>query len=150
MAYLPITNSQPEWKNFEKIIFRIAFIFLFLQAIPIDWKYYYHIFNIQWTNFSYRDLFYIARYTPQFSKLSPGEDSWGFSTLADWVVIFIVALVGATAWSVFDRKTKSYPNLYYLLRVILRYRLCIAVIAYGFIKWFPLEQPYPSLSLLNT
>ena len=45
---------------------------------------------------------------------------------------------------------KEYNQLYYWLRVALRYRLAAALIAYAFIKVFPMQMPEPSISNLNT
>lgn len=144
-----IAQSSGEWKNSEKIVFRIFFIYFVLQAVPLDWKYYRNVFRIDWHHLHYRDLFYIARYTPQFSQ-ADNLLTWGLNTLQDWAIILLFAIAGAGIWSYYDRKRKEYNNLYYLLRVILRYRLAIGVMAYGFIKVFALQMPYPSLSLENT
>src|SRR5689334_13293078 len=143
-------NEQPKrWKAYEISFFRFAFIFLIFQAIPLDWKYYRNFLSINWSHFSYADLFYIARYTPQIvsSNTSAG---WGMQTLADWAILIVISVIAAFVWSAYDKKRQNFEHLYYLLRVILRYRLAIGVIAYGFIKVFPLQIPYPSLSLLNT
>src|SRR5690606_30886552 len=42
------------------------------------------------------------------------------------------------------------PVLYYWLRVLVRYRLAIGLIAFGFIKFFPMQMPFPSVANLNT
>lgn len=144
-----IAQPSTEWNSSEKIFFRVIFIYFILQAVPLDWKYYNYLFHIDWMDLHYRDLFYIARYTPQFSSLNPLAGQ-GLNTLQDWIIILAIAIAGAGAWIWFDRNRKEYNDLYYLLRVILRYRLAIGVAAYGFIKLFPSQLPYPSLSLENT
>ncbi|MCZ4224929.1 hypothetical protein [Pedobacter rhodius] len=68
----------------------------------------------------------------------------------DWGIALIIGLIGAVVWSAFDRKTKSYPILYYWIRVVVRYRAGIGIIGFGFTKLFPTQMPYPSLGLLNT
>src|SRR5690606_11758920 len=40
-------------------------------------------------------------------------------------------------------------TLYYWLRVLVRYRAGIGIIGFGFTKVFPVQMPYPSVSLLN-
>ena len=139
-----------KWRNYEKIIFRFLFIFFILQAVPLDCKYYANIFSIHWADLHYRDIFYISRYTPQFLDGSYVKGVWGLATLADWILITGIALAGTIVWSFRDRKTTQYSVLYNWLRVILRYRLAIGIIGYGFIKFFPLQAPYPSISNLNT
>ncbi len=145
-----IKIKKTNWTWNERTLFRFVFIYCCLQALPLDWKYYRHLAEIHWSAFSYRDLFYLSRYTPQFFSVYHQPLSWGMNTLADWAVVAVIALAGTFAWGYYDRERKSYNELYYFLRVILRYRLAIGIMAYGFIKLFPMQQPYPSLSLLNT
>ena len=137
------------WNRYEKILFRIIFIYFFLQVVPLDWKYYRHIFSINWLNVSFGELFHVARYTPQFGS-SYQEHDWGLATFYDWGIILTTAIAGAIVWSFADRKSKNYQALYNWLRVLIRYRLAIAVIAYGFLKLFAMQAPQPSLSSLNT
>lgn len=135
---------QAAWKDFEKILFRLSFIYFMLQCVPLDPKYYRELFSINWSHLQYGDIFRLAHYSPQFlSGPAPGY--------ADWAVLFIIALAGTVVWTFADRgRTKEYSVLYYWLRVIVRYRLAIGLIAFGFIKFFPVQAPYPSLSNLNT
>jgi len=138
-----------EWKGYEKLAFRIFAIYFFIQAVPLDWKYFRNLFSINWLHLRFSDIFYISRYTPQiFTKDS--LTSWGISTYADWLVILAIAIAGAVIWTYRDKNVKEYDRLYYWIRVIVRYRLAIGIIAYGFIKLFPLQSPYPSISNLNT
>ena len=135
-------NTQATWKDYEKFAFRFFFIYFVLQAVPLDWKYYQYLFSINWLHLQYSDIFNITHYQPQ---LFAGEPA--FST---WFVFLVIAVFGALIWSFTDRKTQSYPNLYYALRVLVRYRLAIGIIGYGMIKLFPLQAPFPSISNLNT
>jgi hypothetical protein len=69
---------------------------------------------------------------------------------ADWGVALLIGLVGGAIWSLLDRKRKTYFELYYWIRVIVRYRAGIGIIGFGFTKLFPTQMPYPSLGLLNS
>jgi len=146
------TTEKPSyWSSFEKIIFRFFLIYLLLQALPLDWKYWANIFKIDWFHPTLTDLFNISRYTPQLLSPYIAGDYWGLNTFADWSILALIALIGTLAWSVFDRGTpRAYDRWYYFLRVILRYRLALGVIAYGYLKLFPLQSPPPTLSDLNT
>lgn len=146
----PQSLTTSKWREDEKIIFRFLFIFFLLQAVPLDWKYYAHLFTVHWSDLHYSDIFYISRYTPQFLSGNDVKGGWGLATLADWIFIVGIALAGTVIWSFKDRKSENYSILYYWLRVILRYRLAIGIIGYGFIKFFPLQAPFPSISNLNT
>jgi uncharacterized membrane protein len=135
-------SAPAEWSTLEKTLFRIAFIYFFIQCVPLDWKFYRQLFEINWLNPTYGDIFDLARYQPRFFA---GPDTW-----ANWLIIFLIATFGAIIWANRDKDRKEYSQLYYWLRVIVRYRLAAGLIAYGFIKFFPLQAPLPSLSNLNT
>jgi uncharacterized membrane protein YphA (DoxX/SURF4 family) len=144
------TNNLPKWEGYEKILFRFFAIYFLLQVLPLDWKYYGNLFRINWTDLRFSDIFYISRYTPQFISGSSSPGTWGLGTFSDWALLAVIALIGAFVWSARDKNVQNYDRLYYWVRVILRYRLAIGIIAYGFIKFFPLQAPYPSISNLNT
>lgn len=127
---------------YEKTAFRFFFIYFLIQVLPIDTSFWKHLFSINWLGLQFRDIFYLTRYQPQFL---PGGPSF-----ANWGIIAIVAAIGAVIWNSRDRELKYYNELYYWLRVALRYRLAIGVIAYGFLKFFPLQAPPISISNLNT
>lgn len=136
-----------KWKESQKILLRFFVIYFFIQVVPLDWKYYAKVFAIDWGNLYYGDIFDLSRYMPRFLQ--------GSDTFANWVIAAILAIVGTVLWTYLAKSKEkasplNYDYLYYWLRVILRYRLALAVIAYGFIKIFPLQAPFPSLSTLNT
>jgi len=135
-------SSSDRWKEHEKALFRFFFIFFIIQTVPLDGKYFKQIFSINWLHLGFDDIFYITRYSPQFFSDT--------QTFADWAVVALIALVGSISWGFLDKKHNEYNNLYYWLRVLLRYRLAIGIIGYGIIKLFPLQAPYPSISNLNT
>ncbi len=120
------------WKGYDKVAFRFAFLYFVLAAVPLDPKYYRQALSIDWFHLQYGDLFYLARYTPQWTGWAP-KTGWGMATAADWAVCLFLAWVGTVAWTRLDRERRDYRTLYYGLRVVLRYRLAIGVLAYGFI-----------------
>ncbi len=142
MSNFKTTTALPPWKSPEKHAFRFFFLYFLLQVLPLDWKFYKQIIRIGWGQLHYGDIFLLTKYTPHFSD---GADNFG-----DWGIIFLIALAGTVVWAWLDRGRREYNKLYYWLRVILRYRLAAGVIGYGFIKLFPMQAPYPSLSNLNT
>ncbi|UFH56830.1 DoxX family protein [Spirosoma sp. KNUC1025] len=134
--------QSPAWSRAERTAFRFAFLYFLIQAVPLSGRFYHDLFTIDWGAFYYRDLFDLSHYAPHF--FGPVD------TFANWAVVAIIALVGTIVWTLRDQKRTNYPELYYWLRVVLRYRLAIGIIAYGFIKLFPLQAPLPSISNLNT
>jgi hypothetical protein len=140
------TSTRPAWKGYEKVLFRIAFIFFIIMSIPTTPDWYKNLFNIDWFHLHYRDLYDIARFQPSFGRAT-GQWLLGYG---DWIVALAVATFGGAIWTLLDRKKTEYNNLYYWLRVIVRYRAGIGIIGFGFTKLFPVQMPYPSLGLLNT
>jgi hypothetical protein len=142
MSFFNVSNGNASgWKSYEKVALRFFFIYFVIQAVPLDWKFYQHLFSINWLHLSFYDLFSLSKYAPQFFSLS-GYANWGIAVL--------IAVIGAVVWGQLQKREVNYDNLHYWLRVILRYRLAIGIIAYGLIKLFPLQMPYPSLSNLHT
>lgn len=136
-------GETPAWKDYEKIGFRVIFIYFGLQALPLDWKFYSYLFSTPIFNLHYEDIFNLVNYTTRFSA--------GPATYADWGILLVMAVAGAIVWTYTDhQRTRTYDEAFYWLRVILRYRLALALLAYGFLKLFTLQAPYPSLSSLNT
>jgi len=143
----PAHTSFKEWKRWEKILFRFFFIFLLLLILPFDWKIFRDFFSANW--FSLHTLFDLSKYQVQFIDASH-LPKWGIGAFANWGIAALLAIIGTVIWTRIDRNKKEYNVLYYWLRVIVRYRLAFVLITYGFIKLFPLQMPYPSLSNLQT
>ncbi|MDF7814094.1 DoxX family protein [Hymenobacter sp. YC55] len=133
--------AEAPWSGLEKTVFRFAFLYFALQVVPLDWKY-YHDVAVNWSGFSFGDIFRLTHYSPRFFA--------GPDTFANWTVVAALAVVGTAVWSQVDKSRSEYATLYYWLRVLVRYRLAAGLLGYGFLKLFPMQSPLPSLSLLNT
>ncbi|WP_288424866.1 DoxX family protein [uncultured Spirosoma sp.] len=139
------SSVRTGWIPVVRVLFRFFFLYFTLQALPLDWRFYRDLLTLDWGSGFYRDLFNLSRYAPRFFGNGIAAD-----TFADWAIIAQIALLGTLIWSWQAKKRANYDGLYYVLRVVLRYRLAFGVLAYGFIKLFPLQAPYPSISNLNT
>ncbi|MFB6457797.1 DoxX family protein [Chitinophaga sp. Hz27] len=143
MNSFSLSAETRSWKHFEKLLFRVVFVYFLLQIIPLDGNFYQTLFKLDWSNIQYQDFFNLAHYS---THIEPSP-----ATFSDWGILLLLSLVGAAIWTYIDNnRTESYHQLWYWLRVFARYRLALAVLAYGYIKFFPLQSPYPSLSNLNT
>ena len=132
--------STDAWQPYEKVLFRFAFLYFGIQLLPLDGQFFRNLLD---TDDGYsRYVFNLSRYAPHF--FGPQD------TFFNWLVVAVMAIVGAVIWSARNKENTNYTRLYYWLRVALRYRLAIGLIAYGFIKLFPLQAPSPSISNLNT
>src|SRR6188508_2435243 len=110
------------WKTYEKILFRIAFIFFIAISIPNSPEWYKQVFSIDWTNLHYRDLYDIARFGSGINFF--GSTIFGNSLLgyANWVITALVAIGGGLIWTLVVRIRKAekeeYRILYYWLRAV--------------------------------
>jgi hypothetical protein len=144
-----VTRPTP-WKGYQKVAFRIAFIFFLIMCIPTSWNWYAHLFTMDWLHLKYRDVYDIARFQPNLWNVDSESGRWGIASYASWAAALGIAVVGAAIWSLLDRKRIEYNLLYYWLRVIVRYRAGIGIIGFGYTKLFPVQMPYPSISNLHT
>lgn len=140
-----VASRTTDWTTGEKVVFRFVFLYFLIQILPMDGQFFRNLVSTgNGPNaFGYtRYLFNLARYAPHF--FGPVD------TFANWGVVALIAGVGTVVWSLREPARSDYRVLAYWLRVILRYRLALGVLAYGFIKLFPLQAPLPSISNLNT
>lgn len=142
------------WKGYEKIAFRIAFIFFIAISIPNSVEWYKFVVNIDWTSLHYRDLYDIARFGSGLNIFGSSIFGSNLSGYANWIITLFVAIIGGTIWTLIDNfrnpKPTEFNLLYYWLRVVVRYRAGIGIIGFGFTKVLPLQLPYPSIGILNT
>ncbi|GAB3942260.1 hypothetical protein GCM10028805_06600 [Spirosoma harenae] len=141
-----------DWSSWQKILFRIAFIFFIAMSLPTSANWYKNAFSLDWLHLHYRDLYDVARFQPNLLgrvKWWPAWMGWG-----EWVFILLVSAAIGLVWTAIVRLRKAEPRnynlLYYWLRVVVRYRAGIGIIGFGFTKLMPTQLPYPSLGLLNT
>ena len=70
---------------------------------------------------------------------------------ANWIAAFCLLVVSALAtvvWSAIDRHRAGYPALDRWFRLFIRFALGTTMVAYGMVKAFPLQMPYPPLTRL--
>jgi hypothetical protein len=142
--------SKPEWQGWKKLLFRIAFVFFVFMSLPTGAEWYRTLFSIDWLNLHYRDLYDLARFSSGFNFVGNRLFGSSLNGYANWIITFFVAIALGIIWSLIDRKRKEYDDLYYWLRVIVRYRAGIGIIGFGFTKLLPVQMPYPSEGLLKT
>lgn len=142
--------TKRDWKPYELVLFRIAFVFFTLMSIPLSGKYYQMLFSINWLHPGYRDLTNLGRFSPSFFNIPTESGRWGLASYADYGVLLLIAFLGAAIWSLIDRKRTEYAVLYYWLRVLVRYRVAIGMIEFGFVKVFLIQMPQAPLGTLHT
>src|SRR6187399_1440683 len=100
-----------KWKLYQKVLFRMAFIFFILMAIPSSSEWWSRTLALDWLNLNYRDVYDIARFLPEVPGLP--NFSKGVKSYNDWFVILGIAVVVGAVWSVLDGKRNEYNRLYY-------------------------------------
>ncbi len=131
-----------EWNPAQKFILRTLVSFFLIFTVPLDWKYFYDLSQLEWAGFNYGVIFEITRYFPRLLGDVP--------VLPDVFLVLGLSLVLSVVWAKLERSEPNWENLYGVLRIVVRYRLAAALLAYGFIKIFPIQSPFPSITLLNT
>ena len=142
------------WNTYQKILFRIAFIFFICISIPNSVEWYSFVVNIDWTSLHYRDLYDIARFGSGLNLFGNTLFGSSLAGYANWIITLIAAAMGGLIWTWMDSRRKNpvkeYNLLYYWLRVVVRYRAGIGIIGFGFTKVLPLQLPFPTEGILNT
>jgi hypothetical protein len=147
MAY-EITNAV--WTRWQLIAFRFFFIFLLLQVVTenffgnlfggtrVVWQLGETIFvpACLWLN---DHLFHFRYNPPRWTIFSPG-----LHTIRD-IMYLSVASIGTVTWSLIDRGRLNYNVLLYWFSWGLIIVLSCIEFAYGIVKFFPVQMPYPSM-----
>jgi hypothetical protein len=69
-------KARKPWGTFKKIAFRIGFIFFILMSIPTGAQWYQNAFGINWLRPHYRDIYDIARFSPNYSGFFGAKNSF--------------------------------------------------------------------------
>jgi hypothetical protein len=142
--------TGPAWTRWQLIAFRFFFIFLLLQVVTenffgnlfggtrVVWQLGETIFvpACLWLN----DHVFHFRYNPPgWTTFSPG-----LHTIRD-IVYLLVAATGTLGWTLFDRRRLNYNVLLYWFSWGLIIVLSCIEFAYGIVKFFPVQMPYPNM-----
>ena len=148
----PLTEpGLTPWKNYQKVAFRIAFLYFFFLCIPTYPAFYQRLFSLQWGKITYNDFQEIvAFWPPQLVTIESEEGVFGIYNYINLILVFVAAVIGGAVWSLVDRKAVAYNKLYYWIRVLARYRLAYGMIGWGLKKAFPMQMVYPTVGMLNT
>lgn len=145
---LPLNNG---WTGAQKKIFRVAFIFFALYSIPLDLGFYKMLFYTDYAHLNYRHLTEVfVFYNPQFINHFSESGFFGWRSYINLPFILFIAIAGGVIWSYLDKNRKEYNVLYYWVRVLARYRVAYAGIAWGFKKIFIMQMPVQYEGLWNT
>jgi hypothetical protein len=144
-------NALPEWKHHERTIFRISFVYFLFLCLPLDFETYKYLYKIDWSDLNCRDLFVLATWRHfDFVKFTNESGIWGIVSYVNLVIPLLFAIPLGYLWNYFYKKELKYDLLYYWIRTIVRYRVGLGLIAWGFRKLIPGQMVLPTLGILNT
>jgi len=152
---MDIPGVLTAWPFWRRLAFRFSFIYLTLQVTPWTWldsipgiptvTHYYYSFDGWAVNTANTYIFHVREHLVPLN--GSGDTSYGWAQL--WLYLSIAA-IGCVIWSVLDPKRDNYARLDYVLRTFVRYYIALVAFAYGVIKLFALQMPFPNQSQLAT
>lgn len=147
-----VAAAQPvPWTNFQKIAFRIGFLYMLFLCIPLYAAFYQHVFGLTFSKITYNDMqTIVAFWPPQIITIESEEGVFGLLNYINLIILFGASVVGGGIWTLLDRKSVNYTKLYYWIRVLARYRLAYGMIGWGLKKIFPMQMVFPTIGMLNT
>ncbi|MCL7987641.1 beta-carotene 15,15'-monooxygenase [Sphingobacterium sp. lm-10] len=136
-------------KSKNRFLLEFGLLFFLILSIPYDQYLFLSLAN--GSLFSFENAFQWATYRTSFviEGAYVGSDVRGYY---NWLIALGVALVLVIAFGKYFRKRYQVEEhtLYYWLRVLLRYRLALAITFTGIVKVLPIQIPEPTLSDLHT
>ncbi len=138
------------WKGYEKVAFRIAFIFFFILTVPFEPKYFLQWFEIDWSNPHIRDLGGLGGSGYRFTTIKSESGEFGLGSYVNWGISLLVGIVGGLIWTLVDRKRTNYRVLYYFITIAVVYAMITRLQGLTFSKIFPSQMPPLALTQLNT
>src|ERR1700733_1847807 len=110
------------WKQYQKIAFRIAFLYFLFLCIPTYSAFYERLFSLKFSKITYNDFQEIvAFWPPQIITIESEEGVFGLYNYINLILVFAGAVIGGGIWTLLDRKSTQYNKLYYWIRVLARY-----------------------------
>ncbi|WP_205780538.1 hypothetical protein [Mucilaginibacter limnophilus] len=146
----PVKTQAPVWTEYEKIAFRIFFIFFFILTVPFDREYFKQWFDIDWSNPHIRDLGGLGGYGYRFTTINSESGILGLASYVNWGISLVIGVVGGLIWTLLDRKSTNYRVLYYFITVAVTYAMITRLQGLTFSKIFPSQMPPLAETQLNT
>ncbi|HEY8400229.1 MAG TPA: hypothetical protein VIK89_03150 [Cytophagaceae bacterium] len=143
-------NPNSVWTLKEKTAFRIAFIYVALLLIPNP-EVLNYVKNIDWLHLNCRDLFIIATWRHlDYVHIATESGRWGLLSYINLFIPLLIAIPSALIWGYFDKDRKEYNKLYYWISVLVRYKVGIGIVAWGYRKLVPGQMVWPTVGIMNT
>ena len=145
-------QDTPVWKNYEKIIFRVFFIFFVILTVPFDLPRFVKrwIKLLDFDNLHIRDLGGLGASGVSFLRIKSESGEFGIASYASWGIAFLIAIAGAVIWTLADKRSKNYRVLFYFITVAVSFSMIMSLQGLTFSKVFPTQMPALAVTQLNT
>jgi len=144
------TAAEPaNWSTQRKVALRFFLIFFILYIFfnPNGVLPYWGVLYDYYIEPVHQMIVWIAAHILHLAKPVDTFTNGSGDTTYDYIILLfsvVLSAVGALIWSVTDRRTRNYNNLFYWLTVIVRYYVAITMVTYGFVKIIKLQFPGPT------
>lgn len=146
----PSQRKFPAWTAWQRALFRVALLFIIQLTLPVKAIFWKRLIQIR----RLHDIYGVAGSGGGITYFTPTGESarWGLGSFTNWGIALVVAIVLASVWTWFARnsKRKEYTIAYYWLNLLTRYWVAFNILHYGYLKVYPDQMPYPSISNLHT
>lgn len=148
------TETAPaEWSFAKKLGFRFVFCYfvLYFFPFPLDSIPFTGKAWMLWAKGWEGLTVWVGTHVLYLAQPIVYQPTGSGDTMHDYVlllIIFVLAVIAALAWTALDRQRKGYAWLAGWLRVYLRYALAVIMLSYGFSKVFDLQFSPPGPSIL--
>ena len=143
------TQPPPDVSFGRRFVLRVSAVFLGLLSLPLNPDYWRAMLTADWGQRRYQDFFNLVEWRPRFLPAGIVPD-WGWGSFGHLGVALLLAVVAGALWARRATTATDEARLTYGLRVLVRYRLALALFGYGIIKLIPLQFAGPTLSDLHT
>ena len=144
------STSATGWSNLQLWSFRAAFVFVLQLVLPLQSSWYKSLASTKTVGKVFSEALggRLQYYAP-----STESGRYGIGSFASWGIALLVSVLVASVWTWVSLKRggrREYRALYYWLRLAARYWVAVNIMNYGYMKVFPNQMPFPSISNLHT
>lgn len=145
-----LDQTTHQWSRLTRFSFRFVFVYfiIYLLPFPLDGipklDIAAEIYNDVWVKAVPWVGRHLLRLENEITDLPSGSGDTTFSYVK-LLCVAVMALLVASAWSIFDSRRTAYPRLHDWLRIYIRFALGLSMFSYGIAKVINSQFPYPDL-----
>ncbi|MET0594991.1 MAG: hypothetical protein ABW133_19990 [Polyangiaceae bacterium] len=143
-------TSPRAWTSWERVLFRFVFVYFVVYFFPLPEGFFpgIDVLGDIWGRIFLRGTPWICKAIFGVACQQPEGAYANGDNAGDYAALFFVAattVVITVIWSIADRRARSYPRLYELFRVYVRFSLAFLMLMYGVVKLMKGQFGFPRL-----